>query len=350
MDDFSNSSKLVGSELESMSRTTVTIFWGALCLVSLWDSTCGAETKARVLSKSRAFRFDYAATVNRLPTNSQVRIWLPVPQSNEHQHVKILNSTLPKNSQTYVEPTYGNKIAYFQTAIPDSGNLSFKTSYHVVRQEVRGLANGNDRVELSAEQRNRFLSANMKVPLSGKQLRLLKDVTLSDEPMTLARALYNRVDDHVRYDKSRPGYGNGDVLWVCNSRYGNCTDFHSLFISLARAKGLPARFEIGFPLPPKYGTGKVSGYHCWALFHTDAKGWVPVDISEADKHPEMKEYYFGSLTEHRVTFTTGRDIELVPRQAGEPLNFFIYPYVEVDSKPLSKEKIKLAFTYTDESQ
>ena len=128
------------------------------------------------------------------------------------------------------------------------------------------------------------------------------------------------------------------MLWVCDSRFGNCTDFHSLFISLARSRGLPARFEIGLPLPSKRGEGNIGGYHCWALFHHDQKGWVPVDISEADKHPEMKEYYFGNLTENRVTFTTGRDINLVPKQDGGPLNFFVYPYVEVNGKPLAQEQ------------
>ena len=72
-----------------------------------------------------------------------------------------------------------------------------------------------------------------------------------------------------------------------------------------------------------------------------------MDISEADKHPEMKEYYFGNLTEDRVTFSVGRDVDLQPKQAGPPLNFFVYPYVEVDGKPLPKEQIQLRFTYAD---
>ena len=42
---------------------------------------------------------------------------------------------------------------------------------------------------------------------------------------------------------------------------------------------------------------------------------MPVDISEANKNPKMKDYYFGNLTEDRVTFTTGRDIDLVPEQS-----------------------------------
>lgn len=297
--------------------------------------------------KSRDFHLNYGATLSELPNGSRVRVWLPVPQSNDHQTVKVLKSDLPVAGETVTEPTYGNKILYFETKGPPSGVLAFKTTYSVHRREVRGLARQGDRVKLSGEQRNLFLSANKNVPLRGRQLDLLDGFDLSREPLAVARLLYDRVDDHVRYDKSNPGYGNGDVLWVCDSRFGNCTDFHSLFISWARAKGLPARFEIGFPLPPDQGEGTIGGYHCWALFYTAERGWVPVDISEADKHPDMKDYYFGNLTEDRVTFTTGRDIELVPRQDGDPLNYFVYPYVEVNGKPWPKEKVKLSFTFAD---
>jgi hypothetical protein len=72
-----------------------------------------------------------------------------------------------------------------------------------------------------------------------------------------------------------------------------------------------------------------------------------VDISEANKAKDEKttEYYFGNLTEDRVAFSTGRDIELTPKQAGKPLNFLIYPYVEVDDKPY--DKVQRMFSYED---
>ena len=57
-----------------------------------------------------------------------------------------------------------------------------------------------------------------------------------------------------------------------------------------------------------------------------------VDISEADKHPEMREYNFGTQTAGLVKLTHGRDITLVPPQKSGPLNMFIYPYVEVDGR------------------
>src|SRR5262249_48242748 len=135
--------------------------------------------------------------------------------------------------------------------------------------------------------------------------------------------------------------------WACDSKYGNCSDFHSLFISLARSQKLPAKFEIGFGLPQKRGKGEVAGYHCWAFFRPEGKSWVPVDISEANKNPRLRDYYFGNLTEDRVTSSVGRDIDLVPRQAAGPLNFFIYPHVEVDGKVVGQGKIDWKFSFED---
>jgi hypothetical protein len=68
------------------------------------------------------------------------------------------------------------------------------------------------------------------------------------------------------------------------------------------------------------------------------KTWVPVDCSEADRFPDKKEFFFGGHTSNRVTLSTGRDIALVPRQAGEPLNYFLNPYAEADGKPVKAEK------------
>jgi hypothetical protein len=61
----------------------------------------------------------------------------------------------------------------------------------------------------------------------------------------------------------------------------------------------------------------------------------------------MKEYYFGNLTPDRVAFSTGRDLTLVPKQDGPPLNYFIYPYVEVNGVPYPDEKVQRHFTYQD---
>jgi transglutaminase-like putative cysteine protease len=143
----------------------------------------------------------------------------------------------------------------------------------------------------------------------------------------------------MTYDKNHEGWGRGSTRHACDVGKGNCTDFHALFNSLCRAQGIASGFEIGLYLPYEKGKEeKLGGYHCWAFFRVPGKSWVPIDASEADRFPDRAPYFFGSHTSNRVTLSTGRDINLVPKQDGAPLNYFLNPYAEADGKPVKCEK------------
>lgn len=62
---------------------------------------------------------------------------------------------------------------------------------------------------------------------------------------------------------------------------------------------------------------------------------MPVDASEGSKNPAKRDYFFAAHDDHRTLFTYGRDIRLSALQKGDPLNYFIYPYAELDGKPFS---------------
>ena len=235
-------------------------------------------------------------------------------------------------------------MLFFEALADAEGKVAFKVICKVTRREAKGPAalTVDDRAIL-----DRLLKPDAKVPVNGKPLDLLKDKPVPEDRMDAARLLYDIVDHHMRYSKEGTGWGQGDSAWACESGYGNCSDFHSLFISLARSQKIPTIFEIGFSLPEKRGSGEIVGYHCWAKFKA-GDAWVPVDISEANKHPEMKAYYFGNLTADRIAVSRGRDLELVPRQDGPPLNFFVNPYVEVDGKPLPAAQIKTDYSFKDQ--
>jgi transglutaminase-like putative cysteine protease len=292
-------------------------------------------------ASSRAFVFHYDFRLHGLQPGTPLKVWLPVPQTNEWQVVKPGEMIAPVVPTETFEARYSNKMQHFDFAVPESGEASFRIPYEVTRKEVRLEELDSDDLLPG----DLFLTANNKVPIEGKATSLLGGVALPLDPIKRARAIYDLVDDHVKYSKDGEGWGQGDSEWVCDSRFGNCTDFHSLFISLARSKGIHARFEIGFPIAPDVESGLVGGYHCWGWFHVDGKGWVPVDISEADKHPEMKEYYFGNVTADRVAFSTGRDLVLEPKQSRPPLNFFVYPYAEVDGNVLDRKHVELKFAF-----
>jgi transglutaminase-like putative cysteine protease len=168
------------------------------------------------------------------------------------------------------------------------------------------------------------------VPITGKPAEMAAaQVRSGMSDLEKGRAFYDYTFTTMKYDKSGTGWGKGDTLWACDAKRGNCTDFHSVFISMARSQKVPARFEMGLSLPEGQNSGQIPGYHCWAEFYTRDRGWFPVDISEAWKHQEKKDYFFGAHDVNRVQFSVGRDLALSPRQRGERVNYLIFPYVEL---------------------
>ncbi len=323
---------------------------GLLAVMACPRPLPAADTKA----SSRTFDFTYQATVTGLPAGKVARAWLPVPPVTAEQAAEVVSKSLPAVSdllkyEVNRDPTYGNLILYVEARADRDGKVPLRLTYRVTRREVKAGREGIPGVE-AQERIARFLQPDANVPVKGKPVeqiedKLIKDMAVPMDQLEAGRLFYNAVNKHMKYDKSGQGWGRGDAVWACANGRGNCSDFHSLFISLARAHQIPAKFEIGFPLPEKHGAGDIPGYHCWAWFRPRDRGWVPVDISEANKNPKMTAYFFGNLTPDRVQFSTGRDITLVPRQAGAPLNFFIYPYVEVDGK--AYDKVDKKFSYKD---
>ncbi|MCP4171001.1 MAG: hypothetical protein GY758_09555, partial [Fuerstiella sp.] len=154
---------------------------------------------------SRTFRFNYKASVDELPVGARVRVWIPLPQAGDHQKVEMLVQDLPVEGSINTEPTYGNRILYCESSNASGASLPFSVAFLIRRQEVRGIDENPGPIRLTDQQRQRFLSANAKVPLKGKRLDLLGGLKFSGDSLEVARTLYNRVDDHVRYDKTRPG-------------------------------------------------------------------------------------------------------------------------------------------------
>lgn len=282
--------------------------------------------------------FRYNAVVSGIPSGARrVDVWVPLPRSDQNQVVDAVKISAPAPYTVEQEREYGNSILHFAGKRPADGRLEFHATFEVRRREARSIP-------APRPAGTRFLAANRLVPVTGTILSLAREVTQGKtSDLEKARAIYDYVVTHLKYDKSGVGWGRGDALWACEVKRGNCTDFHSLLIAMARAVGIPARFKIGFPLPEDSGAGKVAGYHCWAELYINGRGWVPVDSSEASKHPERTGYYFGTLDPNRVEFTSGRDLRLSPPQAGPPLNFFIYPYVEVDKREYDDVQTSFSF-------
>lgn len=301
--------------------------------------------------RQRHFQFTYAFTVRNPDPGKPLKVWFPVATTDEWQKVRVVSAKGDLPLKQTAQGEYGNRMYYASTPNSNRTLYHFEVVYDVVRKERIGLVDGkpvNVTPRLKQAKLERFLAADKLVPVTGRPAELAQEETKSASgSMQKAHAIYDYVFRTMRYDKSGTGWGRGDTLWACDAKRGNCTDFHSLFASMARSQRIPVRFSIGFSIPAGKHGGQIPGYHCWADFLADG-GWVPVDISEAWKDQSKRDYYFGAHDENRVQFSTGRDIRLSPAQAGEPLNYFVYPYVESDGKKY--ENISNDFSFTDTTE
>jgi transglutaminase-like putative cysteine protease len=336
-----------------MNNTLLLRLRRAFCLLlSLSLFAMAAFSTPLAPPRERAFAFEYVATVKDIPAGAKtVDLWIPVPHDDPYQKIKGLQIESPYPYKIGTAQ-YGNRILHIRLKNPKETSLSVKMLFDVVRMEH--VQDHLRQVDYKAPEEKpdpdmkRWLAPDRLVPLDEKIHGWANEVVNAAGAKTdleKARAIYNHVVSTVKYDKSGQGWGRGDIYYACDARRGNCTDFHAIFIGYARAVGIPARFAIGFPLPKDRGAGVVSGYHCWAEFYAKGIGWVPIDASEAAKDPSRREYFFGAHDENRVEFTRGRDLELEPKQQADSLNYFIYPYAEIDGKAASS--IDKKFTYRD---
>lgn len=293
---------------------------------------------AQPAPRTRSFHFEYRATVKNIPPGARhVDLWVPVPRSNQWQQIEDLKVDSPYPYEIATTRT-GNTMLHVGIDGPKLRSFSVNISLNACRKEhIQYRLTSGARLlrDESPRELSRYLVSERLVPINSQIRSWAQEVVDKAGARTdleKARAIYDHVIATVKYDKTGHGWGRGDIYYACEARRGNCTDFHAIFIGYCRALGIPARFIIGFPLPADRGGGKIAGYHCWAEFYAKGIGWVPVDASEAEKNPSKRNYFFGAHDENRIQLSRGRDVMLIPRQQGPPLNYFVYPYAEVDGK------------------
>ena len=290
---------------------------------------------------SAVYEITYVIDVSQLAQGTHRRLWIPLPRESIQQSVLSAEINVPWAYQRHVDKN-GNAMIYIEIDPSVASGTKIVNRFKVRRSPFRGLTVA-ETIARTTDNPALFLDASEKIPLQG----LIREIAETEgkgisSKKQLIRTYYDYVFENMTYSKEGEGWGEGDAIWACTSKYGNCTDFHSLFIGMARSQQIAARFFIGFPLADTTSESRHDGYHCWAEVYEETTGWLPVDISEA-KNTDSRNAYFGHLPSNRVDFTMGRDLVLTPSQHGKPLNFFIYPYAEVDDRVIDKLPVELYY-------
>lgn len=288
-----------------------------------------------VVEGKDAFEFVYRVELPELA--APARLWLPIPVSDRYQRVEVRATRAPGRQTMLDDPANANRVLLLDLQPKDSHGV-VELRYGVERVEKPSYAE-------PLPDPARYLKPDQLTPFTDDIKRLAAEaVAGKTSELTRARALYDHVMDRIAYKRVGDAWGKGDAVLACDTRSGNCSEYHSYFIALARAVGLPARFAVGAAIPAARDSGGISSYHCWAEVYADGKWW-PVDVSEGDKYSNLSTYYFGHHPANRVELSRGRDLVLQPGPASGPINFLAFPVLEVGGQPV---RIKPAFSFTRE--
>lgn len=280
-----------------------------------------------------------------------IQIWLPLPVSTPQQEVIAIETDATMPVSVRFDPVFGNAILHAQTDGKSEGPAHVRYRAVVERKEWQVDLNGPMRSSLAQD-----LALLQPQLAETRKIRFLPDIVAAAKEiqtshkgaLAIARAAYDHVLATMTYDKSGEGWGSGDTEWACSMGRGNCTDFHTLFLAILRCCGVACEFEIGAAFPAGMSGGDIThfkcGYHCWTRFFVPELGWVPADVSEASRHPDKREYFFGAIDADRVMLSRGRDIQMVPASEGGLENFFTEPRIEKRSGDSVIYEKKLEFS------
>jgi transglutaminase-like putative cysteine protease len=321
-------------------------------LLAAIGMVCSGQTSAaEPMAKPpvRTVEIKYSCEVGEVPENAKsIDLWVPVATSDERQTVRLLNEDQLEGGRFTSDKDFGNRMYYrrydgpFGTStneageqVATSGGKSIRLQF-VYDVEVHEATVTEAKQLISTKQVEPpaefapYLGETTMIPIKGRLTRLARGIKLPDgEPLRAGRKIYDYLVDTMVYDYLAKGAGSGDALWACDSKTGDCTDYHSVFIGACRWRGIPADHVFGMPIPPDKSEGAIKYCHCWARFWVADIGWIPIDASRADKFPEDREYYFGTIGSTWVTLAHGRDVILNPPQQGGPVNMFHEPIAEV---------------------
>lgn len=304
---------------------------------------------SQVYAKERVVEITNEFKLNAPESAKHVRLWIPYPASDENQDIYDVHIAGNfSNSGVYRESEYGNIVLYAEWNEPVS-ERTLKYTFKVKRKEHITRNFPKKELDFSEKGMGKYLKPAKMLPLDGKVRDYAKKITKGKRTtLQKAQAIYDWIVENMYRDPNVKGCGFGEVERLLETRGGKCADIHSVFVALARASGIPAREIFGIRIPKGKEGDMIKAQHCWAEFYLPGYGWVVVDPADVRKAileqkltlkeaKPLREYYFGAVDENRIAFGTGRDIVLNPAQSGAPLNYFTYPYAEVDGKPLNED-------------
>jgi transglutaminase-like putative cysteine protease len=281
-----------------------------------------------------------------IKAGSLVRVWLPFAQEYRQQRDVKLLSASPEPKLIAPSAIEGNPVSggaqrtvYFEQKVSDPTKpLEFKEIF-----EYTSLAYYPklDETQVQALPKNwSGASLGERLPHIAFTPEIRKQVAKitgkEKNPLVNARKIFRWVSANIPWNAEDeyciiPSF----AIKGFNARRGDCGVQNTVFITMCRIAGIPARWQSGFETKP----GESWGMHDWAEIYIAPWGWLPADASYGVKKsddPRIADFYCGHQDSYRLIVNLDWGRELFPPKRSlrsEPADFQ-RGEVEVDGKNL----------------
>jgi len=242
--------------------------------------TFGGDVTKPVEPREASFQIKNEFTV-KVPRGAQsLRMWFAVPQEDAASavHDFHVHADFPVH---YFRDDWGNRVAYAERSAPPEGPVTIREEFGLTRTEIRNSIDPAKTRPLTDQERAAlfaFLQPSSHVVINDKIKSLAASIVGGEtNPILAARKIYDWTLENVDYWVKDPDHLKaspvGSSEYCLTNKTGNCTDFHSLFASLAMASGIPTRMIYGSLLKPTLNGMQIDGsYHCWIQFYATNYG------------------------------------------------------------------------------
>ncbi len=281
--------------------------------------------------KAVSLNVTYITEILNPPKRKDIKIWIPLPYTDAEQEIQgmKIESRLPY--EIMEDKGTGNRMLFFRTDYlrkGDSITMRFR-----FRRKASGIIEDRD------ADPQRYLRPSEWERWDARITEFVSRLVGDErDPVRVGRKIYDAIISRLKYIHEICGRGVSTITF--EEGLGRCDEFHALFRSMMMLRSIPVRWEqgIAFPYPSeikKRGEFEADciNAHSWVRFYVGQGRWFPVDVSEAKRRPDLREYYFGRLVPNRIKVSTGRGLTLSPPQKGI-INTFAYTYIEAGGLPV----------------
>ncbi len=264
---------------------------------------------------------------NAVPDGKLVRCWMPLPKTNNvrHSDLQIISTSEPQyeiaadsamHYSLYMEKiAKADKKTIFEIQYSYS---SFAQYYNLDELKIEDY-------DTSTELYRNNTKQELPHIVFSEKIKHLADSIVGNEtnPVEIVRSLYKWIDKNIPW-ASALEYSTIDCIpeYAIENMKGDCGIKTLLFMSMARYKGIPVKWQSGWMLHP----GHVN-LHDWCEVFYQPIGWVPMDMSYGLQYSDNKkisEFYISGIDSYRMIVNDAIGKEFYPKKKflrSEPWDF-----------------------------